>query len=414
MRVTLPLALTAALAPLAAYAGMYAQPVLHLDATTFKTVMANEHAAMVAFVAPWCGHCKNLGPEYTAAAQSLSPLIPFYAVDCDDAANRGLCAQYGVQGYPTIKAFPKASKGAAKDYNGERKRGALAEYAKTLVPDRVKKLRADGAVEPVIQKFLDEKSDLPHVLLVHPSAPSIPFLWKVLAHRLSSKMHFAYIRDTTSHGVLSSLGIFDSSDTTRDGARVVAWPAGAQSRAGLVEYDGTLKFNGLLEWLQFQIDGTTPPPSSSGSPGSGYDSKSKQKPASAPKPPKPASDGTSSAAARRAKLEEAERRDRARREKAAAQAEAQARLAAQAEAGAVEEQDRVADGESERELETEEVASPVDDAPRASPEEGVEQEAAGAAVGGEGAGAAEPVPEEAPLDVESEEAEETKIVHEEL
>lgn len=111
---------------------------------------------MVAFVAPWCGHCKNLGPEYTAAAQSLSPLIPFYAVDCDDASNRGLCAEYGVQGYPTIKGFPKAGKGAAKEYNGERKRGALVEYAKGLVPEKVKKLRVQGDIHSDVQSFLEE------------------------------------------------------------------------------------------------------------------------------------------------------------------------------------------------------------------------------------------------------------------
>jgi protein disulfide-isomerase A6 len=98
---------------------------------------------MVAFVAPWCGHCKTLGPEFSAAAASLSPLIPFYAIDCDAAANKPLCGEQGVQGFPTIKAFPRAGKGAAREYRGERKKGALVEYAKELVPDRVKKLRAD-------------------------------------------------------------------------------------------------------------------------------------------------------------------------------------------------------------------------------------------------------------------------------
>jgi protein disulfide-isomerase A6 len=111
---------------------------------------------MVAFVAPWCGHCKALGPEYTAAAQSLAPLIPFYAVDCDEAGNKGLCAEYGIKGFPTIKAFPRALKGAARDYQGERKKGALVEYAKSLVPDRVKKLRAEGEIEGVLNKFLGE------------------------------------------------------------------------------------------------------------------------------------------------------------------------------------------------------------------------------------------------------------------
>jgi protein disulfide-isomerase A6 len=116
---------------------------------------------MVAFVAPWCGHCKSLGPEFTAAAASLSPLIPFYAIDCDAAANKPLCGEQGVQGFPTIKAFPRAGKGAAREYRGDRKRGALVEYAKELVPDRVKKLRADDGVEKVLGKFLEEVSDDP-------------------------------------------------------------------------------------------------------------------------------------------------------------------------------------------------------------------------------------------------------------
>lgn len=111
---------------------------------------------MVAFVAPWCGHCKALGPEFTAAANSLSPLIPFYAIDCDESANKPLCGEHQVQGFPTIKAFPRAGKGAAREYRGERKKGALVEYARELVPDRVKKLRTDDGVEKVLGKFLDE------------------------------------------------------------------------------------------------------------------------------------------------------------------------------------------------------------------------------------------------------------------
>ncbi|WVQ71158.1 protein disulfide-isomerase domain [Cryptococcus sp. DSM 104548] len=378
MKLTLSALLTAALLPLT-YAGMYPQPVLHLDSKSFKKVMANEHAAMVAFVAPWCGHCKNLGPEYTAAAQSLSPLIPFYAVDCDDASNKPLCAEYGIQGFPTIKAFPKAGKGAAKDYNGERKRGALVEYAKSLVPERVKKLRVQGAVEPILQGFLEEKPDLPHVLLVHPSAPSIPFLWKVLAHRYSGKMHLGFVRDTNTHDVLSSLGIFDPADATRDSARVVAWKAGAD-RAELVEYDGILKFNYLLEWLQSSFTSSS---------SSSQDTSSQKPPLKADSSPKPkAKSEQDEIARRRAKLEEAERRDQARRAKAeAARAQIKAVLE---EAG--------------------EEASPVEAAPEAEPveeivtvDEPVKDEP----------GPAEPVPEEVPGGEEVE-SENTAIVHEEL
>ncbi|OWT40958.1 protein disulfide-isomerase domain [Cryptococcus neoformans] len=376
------------LLPLSAFAGMYSQPVLHLDSKTFKSVMANEHAAMVAFVAPWCGHCKNLGPEYTAAAQSLSPLIPFYAVDCDESSNRGLCAEYGVQGYPTIKGFPKAGKGAAKEYNGERKRGALVEYAKGLVPERVKKLRVQGDIQSDVQGFLGEKSELPHVLLVHPSSPSIPFLWKVLAHRFSNKLHLGYVRDTTSHDVLSLLGIYDSADTTRDSTRVVAWSPGSQ-RGEFVEYDGILKFNALLEWFQTTFTSAAP-------------SNTKQRPIKAPQPTVKSTNkekeqiptqAQNDAAARRAKLEEMERRDKARREKAAEAARAQAMA-------------------TEAEPETEKEATPVEDAADAAPAQVIED----ASLPMEEV-ESKPVPEEAPDDEASArdvEVEKTEVVHEEL
>ncbi|EAL22044.1 hypothetical protein CNBC1820 [Cryptococcus deneoformans B-3501A] len=388
MKIAWSAVITAALLPFSAYAGMYGQPVLHLDSKTFKSVMANEHAAMVAFVAPWCGHCKNLGPEYTAAAQSLSPLIPFYAVDCDDASNRGLCAEYGVQGYPTIKGFPKAGKGAAKEYNGERKRGALVEYAKGLVPERVKKLRVQGDIQSDVQGFLGEKSELPHVLLVHPSSPSIPFLWKVLAHRFSNKLHLGYVRDTTSHEVLSSLGIYDSTDTTRDGTRVVAWSPGSQS-GEFVEYDGILKFNALLEWLQTTFPSAAP-------------SNAKQRPVKAPQPTVKSTNkrqeqiptqSQNDAAARRAKLEEMERRDKARREKAAEAARAQTMA-------------------TEAEPEIEKEATPVEDAANAAPAQMVEDTSLPAEEM-----ESRPVPEEAPEDEGSAgdvEVEKTEVVHEEL
>ncbi|RXK42578.1 protein disulfide-isomerase domain [Tremella mesenterica] len=296
-----------------ALAGMYAEPVVHLDAKTFKKAMATEHASMVAFVAPWCGHCRNLGPEYTSAAQSLSPLIPFYAIDCDDDLNKPLCAEYGIQGFPTIKAFPRAGKGAARDYTGERKKGALIEYAKGLVPDRVKKLRAEGSLDQVIGGFLHEKPDIPHALLVHPSTPSIPFLWKVLGHRFSSKIHMGYIKDTPSHEVLFLLGLYDPKETTRDGARTIIFSPGASLSDGQ-EYDGVLKFNGLLEWLQSQLDGTASTKKTSRVK-SEEDIPESDKAGEKQKEVK-IDDAAEERKRRLAKLEEAEKRDKARREKA--------------------------------------------------------------------------------------------------
>lgn len=60
-------------------------------------------AQMVLFSAPWCGYCKQAAPHWSRAAETLSPLIPFYNVDCDEDVNKGFCASEGVKGYPTIK-----------------------------------------------------------------------------------------------------------------------------------------------------------------------------------------------------------------------------------------------------------------------------------------------------------------------
>ncbi|RSH92698.1 hypothetical protein EHS25_008143 [Saitozyma podzolica] len=425
----LPLvALVAASLLSSAHAGMYGQPVVNLDARTFKQALSVEHAAMVAFVAPWCGHCKALGPEYTAAAQSLAPLIPFYAVDCDEAGNKGLCAEYGIKGFPTIKAFPRALKGAARDYQGRGRRALVGAGSGEEAP-------GGREIEGVLNKFLGEKSNLPHALLIHPSAPSIPFLWKVLGHRFSSKnvtveapltsqMLLGYIRDTSSHSVLSALGVYDSADSSRDATRVVVWQPDA-SRVELIEYDGVMKFNALLEFLQSHIDGTATPPPPSGS-------NQRQKPVEAPEPaspptpsadePKVAPTATGETAAERrarlqAKMDEQERRDQARREKLAAKAteaaHTRAPIEVEAESEAVDDDVivDVTDQEVEGKIDVE--ATPAE-APSPSPEEGVQDELL------EGQSPAdelplepeEPVPAEAPSQ-EGVQPEQT-VVHEEL
>ncbi len=49
-------------------------------------------------------HCQKLAPEFDKAALGVYPMIPFYAVDCDKPNNKKLCAEQGVQGFPTLKA----------------------------------------------------------------------------------------------------------------------------------------------------------------------------------------------------------------------------------------------------------------------------------------------------------------------
>ena len=82
---------------------------------------------LVEFYAPWCGHCKNLAPEWEEAAQRLAGSVKVGAVDATE--NGQLAQKYGVQGYPTIKLFPAGKKsGKPKDYQGPRDAAGIIEY----------------------------------------------------------------------------------------------------------------------------------------------------------------------------------------------------------------------------------------------------------------------------------------------
>jgi protein disulfide-isomerase A6 len=54
-------------------------------------------------------HCQRMAPEYSKAALGLHPLLPFYAVDCDEEKNKRLCAEQGVKGFPTVKVNKRPS-----------------------------------------------------------------------------------------------------------------------------------------------------------------------------------------------------------------------------------------------------------------------------------------------------------------
>jgi protein disulfide-isomerase A6 len=44
-------------------------------------------------------------PEWKKVASNLKGLVNIGAIDCDVEENKGICAMYQIQGFPTIKVF---------------------------------------------------------------------------------------------------------------------------------------------------------------------------------------------------------------------------------------------------------------------------------------------------------------------
>ncbi|KIY98273.1 hypothetical protein MNEG_9688 [Monoraphidium neglectum] len=84
-----------------------------------------------------CGHCKHLTPEYkklgaaVEADPALASRLVIAKVDAD--AHNPLGSRFDVQGFPTIKFFPRgkpATKDSAQDYNGGRSSDAMLAFLK--------------------------------------------------------------------------------------------------------------------------------------------------------------------------------------------------------------------------------------------------------------------------------------------
>uniref|UniRef100_H2MBI5 Protein disulfide-isomerase A6 n=1 Tax=Oryzias latipes TaxID=8090 RepID=H2MBI5_ORYLA len=113
-----------------------------------KTVLQSDDVWLVEFFAPWCGHCKNLEPEWAAAATAVKEQtkgkVRLGAVDA--TVHQVLSSRYGVRGFPTIKIFRKGEE--PEDYQGGRTRGDIIERALDLF--------SDNAPPPELVEILNE------------------------------------------------------------------------------------------------------------------------------------------------------------------------------------------------------------------------------------------------------------------
>ncbi|TPX38506.1 hypothetical protein SeMB42_g06696 [Synchytrium endobioticum] len=237
--------------------------VIHASANSFaKQVLQSHECVIVEFFAPWCGHCKNLAPEYRKAARQLKGIAKVVAVDCDDASNRPLCAQYQVQGFPTLKIFGE-NKNSPYDYQGPRTAKGIVDAVIEKLPSYVQLLTGQesdsdntgSGKKPSYRtpmnfdNWLSLKNDtLPKAILIS-KKPSTPPLFKALSAQFKNRLLLGEFRmGKENRTVVGRLGIDDA-------PAVVVIPLHGDP----IVYDGVLKHEGLVKFFN---DYAKPRPSS--------------------------------------------------------------------------------------------------------------------------------------------------------
>eukprot|EP00010_Vexillifera_abyssalis_P003675 CAMPEP_0201552702 /NCGR_PEP_ID=MMETSP0173_2-20130828/16921_1 /ASSEMBLY_ACC=CAM_ASM_000268 /TAXON_ID=218659 /ORGANISM="Vexillifera sp., Strain DIVA3 564/2" /LENGTH=244 /DNA_ID=CAMNT_0047963221 /DNA_START=57 /DNA_END=791 /DNA_ORIENTATION=+ len=98
--------------------------VVHLTSDTYKQ-FTDSGLWLVAYTAPWCGHCKRLAPTWDDLASAATGKgYRIGKVDC--TVEKDIASEVGVRGFPTIKLIEDGK--IVDTYKGERSVQAFQNY----------------------------------------------------------------------------------------------------------------------------------------------------------------------------------------------------------------------------------------------------------------------------------------------
>ncbi|USW50392.1 Putative endoplasmic reticulum resident protein [Septoria linicola] len=106
-----------------------ASQVEFLTDSTFAEKVGKDQDALVAFTAPWCGHCKTLAPTWEKLAADFvsEEGVLIGKVDAEAPNAKATAEKYGIKSYPTILYFPKGSS-ESQPYSGGRSEADLVKF----------------------------------------------------------------------------------------------------------------------------------------------------------------------------------------------------------------------------------------------------------------------------------------------
>ncbi|KAI1726857.1 thioredoxin domain-containing protein [Ditylenchus destructor] len=120
--------------------------VQELTSDTFDKEITNRPQGkvyVVDFYLSWCGPCQQLAPEFRKLARhfrNINASVSFGMVDCE--ANRPLCVENGIRGYPAIRLFDASANPSPIDYpaNWWRDHKSMQHWVNENLPSLVQKL----------------------------------------------------------------------------------------------------------------------------------------------------------------------------------------------------------------------------------------------------------------------------------
>lgn len=116
--------------------------VISVNQASFKHLMIwKPYVVLMEFYNSFCGHCRRFAPVYKDLAFQLYPWrhsVKVMAIDCSDDENNGLCREYEIMGYPTLRYFHLNFEGSESSMGSEIKSQEI-DGIKTLIAREIVK-----------------------------------------------------------------------------------------------------------------------------------------------------------------------------------------------------------------------------------------------------------------------------------
>lgn len=102
--------------------------VLQLNDLNFNYEIQKTSFAFVSFTTTWCGHSKNLQPEFFQTSEAVGTLVTFFNVDCEKGGGQ-TCQKVDIKYYPTLLFFKNGQ--IIAEYLNERNEKEMQKFIQT-------------------------------------------------------------------------------------------------------------------------------------------------------------------------------------------------------------------------------------------------------------------------------------------